>query len=143
MTPEEHSAATRRGLAAAKARGVKLGNPRLTPGDAACARQARSARSKKALHYAREVAVHVEAARQDGCTTLGELARALTAHGIATPADCTTWSVTMVQRVIQRATGGIALDALRENGIDIAATAPTAAACAAALAVLRELGIEI
>lgn len=48
-----HSALTKAGLQAAKARGVKLGGSRLPPGDAESAAKARAAHSAKALLFAK------------------------------------------------------------------------------------------
>jgi DNA invertase Pin-like site-specific DNA recombinase len=90
---------TRAALAAAKARGAKLGNPHLTPGDT---RRATEVRSAKALAHARDVAHYIEQARQAGCTTLGELARALTNRGIATAAGGERWDAEAVKRILAR-----------------------------------------
>jgi hypothetical protein len=103
-----HSELTRLGLAAAKARGVKLGNPNLHNiarrfGDARIAREARSAKAKQ---YAEDVAPLIEAARAAGCNSLGELARALTARGIETPAGSKTWNSKQVSRILARASQG-------------------------------------
>jgi DNA invertase Pin-like site-specific DNA recombinase len=93
------SARTKAALAAAKARGVKLGNPHLTAGDT---RRARRARTALADRHATDVMTYIEAARAAGCSSLGELARALTARGIATAAGCEDWSPTQVKRIIAR-----------------------------------------
>jgi DNA invertase Pin-like site-specific DNA recombinase len=90
---------TKAALAAAKARGVRLGNPKLSAGDT---RRATQVRSDRALAYARDVAVYIKEARKAGCTSLGELARALTARGIATPGDAEKWDATAVKRVLAR-----------------------------------------
>src|SRR5215471_8286223 len=73
------SARTKAALAAAKARGVKLGNPNLRPGRHAAVRKARAARSRKADERAADVLDYIEAARRAGCRSLGEFAAALTA----------------------------------------------------------------
>jgi len=78
---------------------TRLGNPALTAGDT---RRARQARTDKALAYARDVAVYITEARKAGCTSLGELARALTARGIATPADAEKWDAKGVKRILAR-----------------------------------------
>jgi len=91
---------TKAALAAAKARGVRLGNPHLTPGDT---RRARRARSASAARHAADVLPYIEAARAAGCSSLGELARALTARGIETAAGAREWSATQVKRIIERA----------------------------------------
>ena len=91
-------------LAAAKARGVKLGNPRLKPGDRRATRHARQARTDTAIAHAALVLPYIEAARKAGCVSLGELARALTARGIDTPAGGREWRAAQVSRVLARAT---------------------------------------
>jgi DNA invertase Pin-like site-specific DNA recombinase len=90
---------TKAALAAAKARGVRLGNPHLTPGDT---RRATAVRSDRALSYARDVDFYVNEARKAGCASLGSIARALTARGIATPAGAVKWDATAVKRILAR-----------------------------------------
>ncbi len=101
------SARTIAALAAAKARGVRLGNPNLRPGSAnpgarAAARIARQARTDNAIAHAADVLPYIEAARAAGCSSLGELARALTARGIETPAGGRLWNASQVRRVLAR-----------------------------------------
>ena len=98
------SARTIAALAAARARGVKLGNPALKPGDRFAARSARQARSALADAHAADVQPYIEAARKAGCTSLGEIARALTARGIRTPAGGLEWRAAQVLRVLSRNT---------------------------------------
>jgi DNA invertase Pin-like site-specific DNA recombinase len=64
---------------------TRLGNPNLKPGSRAAARTARAARSAQAEARANDVFPYIEAARAAGCSSLGELARALTARGIEEP----------------------------------------------------------
>jgi DNA invertase Pin-like site-specific DNA recombinase len=94
---------TKAALAAAKARGVRLGNPHLTPGDT---RRATAVRSERALSYARDVDFYVNEARKAGCSSLGSIARALTARGIATPAGAVKWDATAVKRILARIGSG-------------------------------------
>jgi DNA invertase Pin-like site-specific DNA recombinase len=94
---------TKAALAAAKARGVKLGNPQLKPGDRWAARKARQARTAAADAHAADVLPYIEAARAAGCSSLGELARALTARGIETPAGGKQWNAAQVKRILARA----------------------------------------
>lgn len=88
---------TKAGLAAAKARGVKLGNPNIAAATAkgAVAIQANS------NAFAQRVAPHIAAARSSGCTTLRAIADALNAKGIAT-ARGGTWQPTTVRLIEQR-----------------------------------------
>jgi DNA invertase Pin-like site-specific DNA recombinase len=92
-------------LAAAKARGIRLGNPNLRPGNGsrAFARSGRAARSKLANEHAADVLPYIEAARSAGCKSLGELSLALTARGIPTPSgEIKTWRPEQVRRVLMR-----------------------------------------
>lgn len=92
---------TKAALAQAKKRGVKLGNPRLREGATA----AGIVRKRDARRTAREIAPYIAKARKAGCTTLTELAAALTARGVKTPAGHFTWNAEQVRRIIAR-TGG-------------------------------------
>jgi DNA invertase Pin-like site-specific DNA recombinase len=94
------SARTIAALAAVKARGVKLGNPHLTPGDT---RRARRARTAQANEYAAAAHEYIAAARNAGCNSLGEIAKALTARGIRTPMGGLEWRAAQVARVVARA----------------------------------------
>jgi DNA invertase Pin-like site-specific DNA recombinase len=96
-------------LAAAKARGIKLGNPNLKPGDRWGARNARRVRTDTAIAHAAAVLPYIEAARAAGCSSLGELARALTARGIDTPAGGKQWNASQVKRILKRAGDGAAV----------------------------------
>lgn len=96
------SARTIAALAAAKARGVRLGNPHLQAGDRASALAAGLVRKRAARAKAREIAPYIEAARKAGCRTLSEIAEALTARGIRTPGGCSTWGAEQVRRVVVR-----------------------------------------
>lgn len=89
---------TKAALAAAKKRGAILGNPRLREGGTAAA----LARKRQARATAREISPAIARARKAGCTTLTELAEALTARGIKTPGGCATWSAEQVRRIIAR-----------------------------------------
>lgn len=100
------SARTRAALAAAKARGVRLGNPRLRPGDPGTAAGARAAWSALAARRAAEVMPYIEAARRAGATTLQALADALTARGVRTPRGDERWRPWQVRRVLDRAPPG-------------------------------------
>jgi DNA invertase Pin-like site-specific DNA recombinase len=96
---------TKAALAAAKARGVRLGNPNLWPGNGsrAFAKSGRVARSKLSDEHAADVSPYIEAARLAGCKSLGDLARALTARGIPTPGGTVKiWRSEQVRRVLRR-----------------------------------------
>jgi DNA invertase Pin-like site-specific DNA recombinase len=96
------SARTIAALAAAKARGVRLGNPNLKPGDRRASRVARQARTDLSNAHAADVLPYIERARKAGCTSLGELARALSACGIRTPAGGAEWRAVQVSRILKR-----------------------------------------
>ena len=89
-------------LAAAKARGVVLGNPNLRPGSRSSARAAAKVRSQHADKHAQDVELYICAARKAGCRSLGALAAALTARGIRTPAGRLDWGAEQVRRVLAR-----------------------------------------
>ncbi|MGY4801342.1 recombinase family protein [Teichococcus aerofrigidensis] len=99
------STRTKAALAAAKARGVRLGNPQLRPGDTTTAANARVVWSGQAARRAAEVLPYVEAARRAGATTLQQLADALTARGVRTPRGGAEWRPWQVRRVLDRASG--------------------------------------
>ncbi|TPG45986.1 recombinase family protein [Roseomonas nepalensis] len=97
------SARTKAALAAAKARGVKLGNPHLQPGSSATAADARSAWSAIANQRAVEVRPYLDAARRAGASTLRDLAGALTARGVPLPSGrVAPWHAETVRRVLAR-----------------------------------------
>ena len=102
---EQISARTKAALAAAKARGVKLGNPRLKAGDRAAAQRAADATRGQARRRAKDLMPFIEAAQKAGCITLGQIAEALTARGIKTPGGASRWDATQVRRVLNRGGG--------------------------------------
>jgi DNA invertase Pin-like site-specific DNA recombinase len=89
---------------------TRLGNPRLRPGSARLAYFARQARTKLANAYAADVMEYIDAARKAGCSTNGEIARALTARGIETPGGGREWSRAQVARVQRRDTSSISTE---------------------------------
>lgn len=96
------SARTKAALAAAKARGVKLGGdrgyrPEAGPDDAARA-AAVDARQRKAAMFAFNLLPKVQAMRDTGAS-LREIARALDAEGLPTPQGA-AWTATAVRRVL-------------------------------------------
>jgi DNA invertase Pin-like site-specific DNA recombinase len=96
------SARTKAALAAARARGVRLGNPRLRPGDSETAAAARAAWSAGAARRAAEVLPYIQAARKAGAATLQGLADALTARGVRAPRGGEKWRPWQVRRVLDR-----------------------------------------
>lgn len=100
---------TKVALAAAKARGVKLGGDRgyrpETPPDWRKAVPAASAaRVQKADHAAHDVLPAIEEARQKGAQSLHQIAAALNASG-QTTARGAAWTATGVRRVLMRVGG--------------------------------------
>jgi DNA invertase Pin-like site-specific DNA recombinase len=96
------STRTKAALAAAKARGVKLGNPRLVPGDRAQACRAAAAKSVKAAARAADLRPVIAEIRAAGVTSLPKIAKALTARGVPTPSGRGAWSPTSVMRLERR-----------------------------------------
>lgn len=93
---------TKAALAAAKRRGVRLGMPNLT--DRARRQGAKAsavARAASAYQRARDLAPVIEHLRDEGATSLRDLATALTNHGIETPRGG-AWSPTAVARILNR-----------------------------------------
>jgi len=84
---------------------TRLGNPHLTAGNT---RKARGTRTAKAAEFAAAVQPYLERARSAGCRSLGELAAALTACGIETPAGGAEWTRMQVKRVIDRSANAAA-----------------------------------
>lgn len=96
------SARTKAALAAAKARGVKLGTPgNLRNRELGTAKGA-AGRIKRADERAALVLPAVEEARRQGAASLREIADALNARGIQT-ARGSTWTAMAVKRVLERA----------------------------------------
>lgn len=96
------SARTRAALAAAKMRGVVLGNPRLQAGDKIVAALASNVWKRDAAKRAAEVLPYIVAARRAGATSLREIAAALTARGVRTPRGKEIWGASQVRRVLAR-----------------------------------------
>ncbi|MDO9714396.1 recombinase family protein [Paracraurococcus lichenis] len=94
---------TKAALAAAKARGVKLGNPTLRAGTPDAARAAAAAKSEQATACAVDLAPILAEIRAAGVTTLEGVAKALTARGIPTPSGREAWYPATVRRLQMRA----------------------------------------
>ncbi len=97
---------TKAALAAAKARGVKLGGdrgyrPPAPPDPKAAGAASAEARQRAADHAAHALAPALAALRQEGATSLASLAAGLTARGITSPRGG-AWTATGVRRVLAR-----------------------------------------
>lgn len=89
---------TRAALGAARARGVKFGNPRI----ADARRLAVDAVARSSTTFAANTLPLVLQLRASGCTTLQNIADALNARGVCT-ARRGTWTPTAVRRVLAKA----------------------------------------
>ena len=99
------SARTKAALAAAKARGVKLSNPRLVPGNREQACRAAAAKSAKATARAADLRPVIAEVRAAGIVTLTGIAAALAARGVPTPSGRGAWSSASVMRLERRPAG--------------------------------------
>lgn len=90
---------TKAAMEAARVRGVKFGNPRLLAGDASSARSARRERSRLSAGYVLDIIPMISAARGAGCSSLGQVAAALTARGIRPPNGGAQWFAAQVWRI--------------------------------------------
>jgi len=97
------SARTKAALAAAKARGVKLGGDRgYRPTSAPCPQTATVARQAHADRHAHRAVAAINAIRQrDPAASLNALAATLNAEGVATPRGG-IWTATAVRRALAR-----------------------------------------
>jgi DNA invertase Pin-like site-specific DNA recombinase len=93
---------TRKALAAAKARGVKLGGFRGRAGTAVETAKARTARSAKAAGHAGSLAPIISRLDPEGRLSLRALAAALNAEELPTPAGGSVWTAAQVARVKAR-----------------------------------------
>ena len=91
---------TKAALAAAKRRGVRLGNPRLRAGTQKSAAVARAANTERARARAAELRDVIEEARASGRKSLRQIAAYLDGLGITT-ARGSTWTAAAVQRVLE------------------------------------------
>jgi DNA invertase Pin-like site-specific DNA recombinase len=92
------SQGTRDGLAAAKARGVKMGNPNLQMAQRLAAAAVRS----EADRFAGNILPIIKQAQKSGATTLQAIADALNSRGVAT-ARGGIWSPSNVRNILVRA----------------------------------------
>ncbi len=93
---------TKAALAAAKARGRKLGGSRVVNRCPETIAAATATRSRFADEHVADVLPYIVAARGAGATSLRQIAAALTARGIRTPFDNAEWTPTQVKRVLDR-----------------------------------------
>jgi DNA invertase Pin-like site-specific DNA recombinase len=98
---EAISARTRAALAAAKARGVRLGNPRLVAGTAATARVARASLKSKAQRFAEDLRDTIREREKLGANTLEALAESLNSDEVLTRRGC-EWTAKAVSRLLTR-----------------------------------------
>ncbi len=94
------SVRTKAALAAAKARGKKLGNPNLRAGDATMAAAASAANVAKSRRRASDVLPYIQQAKAAGATSLAQLAAALAARGVPTASGSGAWHPASVRRVL-------------------------------------------
>jgi DNA invertase Pin-like site-specific DNA recombinase len=87
---------TKAALAAAKARGKRLG----TAGNAKTAARARAARSEQAAKANATTRAVIADIQRGGRTTLAAIAQELEARGVRTPAGRSTWSPIQVSRLL-------------------------------------------
>jgi DNA invertase Pin-like site-specific DNA recombinase len=94
---EAISARTKAALAAAKARGVKLGGPKLKQAQ----RRGIASNKANADRFAANVLAVIEQIKASGATSLRAIAEALTARGVATPHGG-VWTPVQVTAVLRR-----------------------------------------
>jgi hypothetical protein len=95
------SARTRAALAAAKARGVKLGghHPQ-TLSDTGRA-MGRASQAQRSAAHAVLILPVIEELRNEGAVSLRDIAKGLTERGIPTARGCATWTAAGVSRVLR------------------------------------------
>jgi DNA invertase Pin-like site-specific DNA recombinase len=93
---------TKAALAAAKARGVKLGGDHGARIDEAARKASRDARAKRAQSRADDIAPVIQELRADGARSLRAIAKGLAERGIETPRGGREWTPAQVSRVIDR-----------------------------------------
>ena len=91
---------TRAALAVAKARGIRLGNPKLVPGTALMAAAARQARSRQVAERTVDMMAVVRQVQAEGARSLRTIAAGLHAHGVLAPAGGAQWSAAQVKRLL-------------------------------------------
>jgi DNA invertase Pin-like site-specific DNA recombinase len=94
------SARTKAALAAAKARGTKLGNPNIVAGDRTAQRAGRKAQSARSVQRRGDLLPHVRDAQAAGARSLREIARKLESWSIPPPSGGAIWHPAQVKRVL-------------------------------------------
>ncbi len=94
------SARTKAALTAAKARGIKLGNPHLLARCPVLAARARDAQQAEARRRRDVVLPYLEQVRLAGATTLWQLADALMKRGVPAPRGGQHWHPAQVRRLL-------------------------------------------
>jgi DNA invertase Pin-like site-specific DNA recombinase len=93
---------TKAALAAKRARGETLGNPKLRPGTACAAAKALAQRRANLAERYRTIAPYIAEARDRGATTLQGIADHLTARRIETPTRRAMWTKMLVRQALKR-----------------------------------------
>lgn len=93
---------TKKALAAAKARGKKLGGNRGTMLSRAARKAGRDVQVARANERAADLSPVIAELRAAGVTSLAAIARVLTERGIPTPRGGKEWSATQVSRAVAR-----------------------------------------
>lgn len=99
---DQISSRTKAALEAAKARGVRLGGPRLVEAQA----KGREAQQVAAAHRAGNIMPVIREMQATGVTTLQAIAQALNARGVSTPRGG-QWHASSVRNVLGRAERGV------------------------------------
>lgn len=94
------SARTKAALAAAKARGVRLGNPHVLAGDPSASTKGNAVQIENARRRSAAVLPIIERARRAGAVTLAEIAEALMARGVPAPRGGQRWAPAQVRRIM-------------------------------------------
>ena len=92
---------TKAALAAAKARGTKLGNPNILAGDRTAQRAGHRRQRERSQQRAADLLPHIRDAQLTGAKSLREIAAKLTAWGIAPPSGGAQWHASQIRRVLK------------------------------------------
>lgn len=91
---------TKDALAAAKARGTKLGGPNFRSGDRSAARAGRKAQSLRSVQRAADTLPFIEQAKLAGAHSLRKIADTLTSWSIQPPSGGDRWHAQQVRRIL-------------------------------------------